>query len=65
VVTICDDSGEEETWRLVSPEEADTRAGTISTDSPVGHALIGRRAGEKATVQTPGGTIVYTILRVA
>mgnify|MGYP001213389267 FL=1 len=65
VVTIRDDSGEEETWWLVSPEEADSRSGTISTDSPVGHALIGRRVGEKATVETPGGTIVYTILRVA
>ncbi|MGE3799155.1 MAG: GreA/GreB family elongation factor, partial [Thermomicrobiales bacterium] len=37
-VTIRSDDGEEDTWRLVSPEEADTRIGAISTDSPVGHA---------------------------
>lgn len=64
-VTIRSDDGEEETWRLVSPEEADTRSGTISTDSPVGSALMGRRVGESATVITPGGPIVYTVLRVA
>ncbi len=63
-VTLRSDDGEEETWILVSPQEANTLDGTISTESPVGHALIGRRAGESATVQTPGGTIVYTILSV-
>jgi transcription elongation factor GreA len=64
-VTLRSDDGEEETWTLVSPEEANTLDGTISTDSPVGHALIGCRQGDSATVQTPGGTIVYTVVRVA
>ena len=63
-VTIRAEDGEEETWRLVSPEEADTREGTISTDSPVGSALMGRQAGDEATVTTPAGPIVFTILRV-
>lgn len=65
VVTLRGDDGEEETWRLVGPEEADTREGTISTDSPVGSALMGRQAGDEATVATPAGSIVFTILRVA
>jgi transcription elongation factor GreA len=64
-VTLRGDDGEEETWRLVGPEEADTREGTISTDSPVGSALMGRQAGDEATVTTPAGPIVFTILRVA
>jgi transcription elongation factor GreA len=64
-VTIRGEDGEEETWKLVSPEEADTRAGTISTDSPVGHALIGRHKGEKATVETPAGAMTFTVLSVA
>ena len=63
-VTIVSDDGETETWRLVSPEEADTRAGTISTDSPVGSALIGRKKGDVTTVETPGGTITYTVRKV-
>jgi len=65
VVTIRGDDGEEETWRLVGPEEADSRHGTISTDSPVGSALMGCRVGDEASVATPAGSIVFTILRVA
>jgi transcription elongation factor GreA len=64
-VTILSDDGESETWRLVSPEEADTRAGAISTDSPVGSALVGRKKGEKTTVETPGGAITYTVKKVS
>jgi transcription elongation factor GreA len=64
-VTILSDDGESETWRLVSPEEADTRAGAISTDSPVGSALVGRKKGDKTTVETPGGAITYTVKKVS
>ncbi len=63
-VTIRSDDGEEDTWRLVSPEEADTRVGAISTDSPVGQALIGCKAGDVAMVETPAGTLTYTITSV-
>jgi transcription elongation factor GreA len=63
-VTIRDEDGVEETWTLVGPEEADTREGTISTESPVGQALVGRHVGESTSVKTPGGTIVYTVVRI-
>lgn len=65
VVTIRDEEGFEETWTLVSPEEADSRLGTISTDSPVGRALMGRRVGDATDVTTPGGRIVYTVIGIA
>ncbi|MFN8592488.1 MAG: transcription elongation factor GreA [Thermomicrobiales bacterium] len=64
-VRILSDDGEEETWVLVSPQEANTLDGTISTDSPVGRALVGCRAGESATVRTPSGAIVYTVVSVS
>jgi transcription elongation factor GreA len=63
-VTLRGEDGVEETWRLVSPEEADTRAGTISTDSPVGQALMGRREGDTTTVETPGGSLTYSVVHV-
>jgi transcription elongation factor GreA len=63
-VALRSDDGEEETWILVSPQEANTLDGTISTESPVGQALVGRRSGESATVRTPSGTIVYTVVSV-
>lgn len=64
-VTLRGDDGEEETWVLVSPEEANTLDGTISTESPVGRVLVGCRVGDSPTVTTPGGSMVYTVVAVA
>ena len=64
-VTLRSDDGEEETWILVSPQEANTLDGTISTESPVGRAIMGCRAGDAATVRTPSGAIVFTVVSVA
>ncbi len=63
-VTIRGDDGEEETWILVSPEEANSLEGTISTESPVGRALVGHQSGDTAPVETPGGTIIFTVVSV-
>ena len=65
VVTLVDSDGEEATWILVDPAEADTRTGSISTESPVGNALMGKAKGDSAAVETPGGEIVYTVTNVA
>ncbi len=63
-VTLVGEEGDEESWILVSPEEANTADGRISTDSPVGHALLGCRPGDSPTVTTPGGSMVYRVVRV-
>ena len=63
-VTIRDQDGVSETWTLVSSQEQDTRRGTISTESPVGQRMMGKRLGESFEVETPGGTIVYTVEKV-
>ncbi len=49
---------------LVGPEEADSLAGKISHESPLGVALLGRKKGEKVQVLTPNGKINYTIIDV-
>ena len=63
-VTIRWDDAEEESWILVSPEEAYPADGRISTDSPVGHALLGSRVGDTASVRTPGGELEFTVTAV-
>lgn len=63
-VTVTSDDGEETVWVLVSPEEADAPDGRLSTDSPVGAALLGSRAGDQVSVDTPDGEIVYTVTKV-
>lgn len=64
-VLLRADDGEEETWVLVSPEEANSLEGTISTESPVGSSLFGRRAGDSVTVSAPSGEIVFTIVKIS
>ncbi len=44
----------EETFTIVGSAEAAPREGRISNESPVGAALMGRKKGDKVTVQAPG-----------
>jgi transcription elongation factor GreA len=52
-------------YTIVGSEEADTAQGKISNVSPLGSALIGRKEGDKVTVQTPKGSIVYKVAALA
>ncbi len=49
---------------LVGKDEADSLEGKISNESPLGHALLGRKKGEKVRAITPSGEINYTIIDV-
>ena len=44
-------------FEIVSPHEMDLDAGKISLKSPIGAALMGRKAGEIAEAQVPSGTL--------
>ncbi|MBI5511392.1 MAG: transcription elongation factor GreA [Deltaproteobacteria bacterium] len=59
------DTGEEVTYRLVGPEEADIEAGSISISSPLARQLIGRETGDEVQVRTPGGQRNYEVLEVS
>ncbi|MFZ9981538.1 MAG: transcription elongation factor GreA [Cyclobacteriaceae bacterium] len=53
------------TYLLVSEEEADLKAGKISTQSPIGKGLLGKKKGENAVIKTPAGEIEFEILDIA
>ena len=57
-------SGEVDTYTLLSGELLDLIDGQISIHSPVGAALLGRRAGDEVRVTTPGGERRIRLLRV-
>jgi transcription elongation factor GreA len=57
--------GEEASYMLVSPAEADPRRGRISEESPIGRALVGRRKNEEVTAETPSGPEHLVVLDVA
>ena len=54
-VRFREEDGPEETYRIVGPAEADPGAGRVSNESAVGKALLGRKVGELATVETESG----------
>ncbi len=64
-VVIRDEAGVERTWRIVSSHDASPSEGRLSADSPVARALLGRRAGERASVMLPKGESVLTVVSVA
>jgi len=63
-VTIQEEGSPPETYHLVGPTEADPRSGRISHESPIGKALLDKKVGEVARVDTPGGTIAFKILKI-
>ncbi len=64
-VTVRDDEGDEVTYRLRGSVEANPREGIISNESPIGSVLLGRKAGDKVTVQSPGGSYTLIVVDVA
>jgi transcription elongation factor GreA len=52
------------TYMLVSEEEADLKAGKISTMSPIGKGLLGKVPGDVAQIKTPAGEIEFEVLEI-
>ena len=62
-VTVEDEDGEM-TYQIVGPLEAAPAQGRISNESPVGRALLGHKAGDDISIETPGGTTSMRIVSV-
>jgi transcription elongation factor GreA len=64
-VTVFDVTKEEEIeYKLVTSEESDVSKGLISTTSPIGRALLGKKVGDSATVVTPNGKRELEVLKL-
>jgi transcription elongation factor GreA len=64
VAVVDEASGRTLELTLVGPTEADLKNGRLSFESPVAQALVGARAGDTVTVETPGGDRRYRVERV-
>ena len=51
-------------YKLVTTEESDVPRGLISTTSPIGRSLLGKRVGDTVKAQTPAGAKEFEILRL-
>jgi transcription elongation factor GreA len=58
-------NGASVTYTLVSEEEADLKTGKISTMSPIGRGLLGKKKGEVARIKTPAGEMEFEVLNIA
>jgi len=62
-VTIVDqETDEKSTYQIVGVDEADVKKGMISILSPLARALIGKKVGDAAVVQSPKGDKDYEVL---
>jgi transcription elongation factor GreA len=51
-------------YKLVTVEEADATQGLISTTSPIGRALLGKKVGDEVSVTTPSGVKEYEVVEL-
>ena len=61
---IDEENGELVTYEIVGTTEADVEQGRISNESPIGNALLGRKAGETVNVKVPSGFTTLIIKKV-
>jgi transcription elongation factor GreA len=62
VVIIDQETEEQHTYQIVGIDEADVKKGMISILSPIARAMIGKKAGDVVTVQSPKGDKDYEIV---
>ena len=64
-IDVYDNQKDEKlTYKLVTSEESDVSKGLISTTSPIGRSLMGKKVGDTATVVTPNGNRELEILKL-
>ena len=58
-------NGMEQTYTLVSPQEADFATGKISIKSPIGEGLLGKSAGDTVVISVPAGKVTLEIKNIS
>jgi len=63
-VTLEDEQGNSNEYRIVGPDEFDMNPAYISMDSPTAKALLKKQAGDEVEVLAPVGSVYYDLLSV-
>jgi transcription elongation factor GreA len=63
-VKVKEEGYDPEEYVIVGAAEADPRLGRISNESPIGQALLNKKAGDKVKVDAPGGEFEVEILSI-
>lgn len=52
-------------YQIVSENEASLKEGKISSDSPIGKALLGLKEGQSVDVQVPSGLMTFEVIKIS
>lgn len=63
-VTVEDDKGQQQRYRIVGPDEFDLSKNCLSMDSPFARAMLGKRLDDEFVVASPTGEQVYYIAAI-
>lgn len=63
-ITVEDENEKKTRYRIVGEYEADLSQGLLSSGSPLGRALLGKKAGDSVEVRTPAGAREYLVVKV-
>ncbi|WP_164114480.1 transcription elongation factor GreA [Sphingorhabdus sp. Alg239-R122] len=63
-VTLLDDDDKPVKYQLVGQAEADAKQGMISYNSPLGRALIGKKADDEVELTVPSGDKYYLVEKI-
>ena len=63
-VEVNDASGESKTYRIVGADEADAKTSSISIDSPLARALLGKRVDDELVLKTPEKTTELSVVSI-
>ena len=64
-VSLEDEAGIEQRWRIVGPDEFDLTQGRLSMDSPMARSLLGKCLDDEIIVQSPSGERLYYITHIS
>lgn len=65
VEVFDEEFNEDVTYKIMGAAESDPLNGIISNESPVGKALLGKKVGERACFETPGGECCFVVKKIS
>ena len=64
-VSLEDEAGKEQRWRIVGPDEFNLAQHLLSMDSPMARSLLGKGLDDEITVSSPSGEQVYYVTEIS
>lgn len=64
-IELLDEDDNTVQYRIVGPDEIDTKSGLISIDSPLARAMLKKSEGDEVVVKTPNGEVYYEVSAVS